>query len=93
MFILKIFPFVGLLDAAKESDKDYSRSVPPNATNSLNFYKKACDEGNLAEACHRYSAFFIRGMKNVCQKNMEEAFKYSLKGKIIKYIFIYKGSD
>jgi len=69
----------GLLDAAKESDKDYSRSVPPNATNSLNFYKKACDEGNLAEACHRYSAFFIRGMKNVCQKNMEEAFKYSLK--------------
>ena len=58
------------------------RSQPPNPSKSLEFYKKACDEGNIGEACHRYSAFFIRGMKNVCEKNMEEAFKYALKGKL-----------
>ena len=56
------------------------RTIPPDPTKSLQFYKKACDEGNLAEACHRYSAFFIKGMKNVIDKNMAEAFKYSLKG-------------
>ena len=58
------------------------RSIPPNPTKSLEYYKKACDEGNLGEACHRYSAYFIKGMKNICEKNMEEAFKYSLKGMV-----------
>ena len=33
----------------------------------------------MAEACHRYSAMFIKGVKDVCEKNMAEAFKYSLK--------------
>ena len=42
-------------------------------------HRKACDEGDLAEACHRYSALFIKGVKDVCDKNMAEAFKYSLK--------------
>ena len=41
--------------------------------------RKACDEGDMAEACHRYSAMFIKGVKDVCEKNMAEAFKYSLK--------------
>lgn len=69
---------IGLLDSAKV-DKNYLRTVPPNPTKSLSSFKRACDEGDLAEACHRYSAMFIKGVQNVCEKNMEEAFKYSLK--------------
>ena len=42
-------------------------------------FRKACDEGDNAEACHRYSALFINGIENVCEKNMSVAFKYSLK--------------
>jgi len=68
----------GLLDSAKPN-KNYTRSVPPNPSLALGYYKKACDEGEIAEACHRYSAMFIRGIKDVCEKNMAEAFKYSLK--------------
>ena len=58
----------------------FIRTVAPDPSRSLEYYKKACDEGNIAEACHRYSAFFIKGMNNVCDKNMQEAFAYSLKG-------------
>jgi len=68
----------GLLDSAKVN-KNYIRTVPPNPALGRDYYKKACDEGDLAEACHRYSALFIKGVKNVCEKNMAEAFKYSLK--------------
>ena len=42
-------------------------------------FRKGCDDGDNAEACHRYSALFIKGIANVCDKNMAEAFKYSLK--------------
>ena len=42
-------------------------------------FRKACGEGDNAEACHRYSALFINGIENVCEKNMSVAFKYSLK--------------
>ena len=68
------------MDAAKKEDKTYTRTVPPNPAMSLKYFRKACDDGKLAEACHMYSGFFIKGMKDVCSKNMEEAFKYSLKG-------------
>ena len=47
--------------------------------NAGSVFRKACDEGDNAEACHRYSAIFINGIKDVCEKNMTEAFKYSLK--------------
>ena len=70
----------GILDAAKKDSK-YTRTTPPNPALSLKYFRKACDEGNLAEACHMYSGYFIKGLKDVCSKNMEEAFKYSLKGR------------
>ena len=54
--------------------------MAPDPSRSLDYYRKACDEGHIAEACHRYSAFFIKGMKGACDKNMKEAFTYSLKG-------------
>ena len=46
---------------------------------SLSDLRTACDEGNIAEACHRLSAFYIQGVPSVCEKDMQEAFKYSLK--------------
>ena len=52
----------------------------------MDYYRKACDEGNIAEACHRYSALFIRGTKGACDKNMKEAFTYSLKGNFQLYV-------
>ena len=58
------------------------RTVAPDPSKSLDYYRKACDEGHIAEACHRYSAFFIKGMKGACDKNMQEAFTYSLKGNL-----------
>ena len=58
----------------------FFRTVAPDPSRSLDYYRKACDEGSIAEACHRYSAFFIKGMKGACDKNMQEAFTYSLKG-------------
>ena len=54
--------------------------MAPDPSRSLDYYRKACDEGSIAEACHRYSAFFIKGTKGACDKNMQEAFAYSLKG-------------
>ena len=54
----------------------------------MDYYRKACDEGNIAEACHRYSALFIRGTKGACDKNMKEAFTYSLKGDCQLLLFI-----
>ena len=69
----------GILDAAKV-DHNYIRKDPPNPSQARESYRKACDEGNIAEACHRLSAFYIKGLPQVCEKNMQEAFKYSLKG-------------
>jgi len=68
----------GLLDSAKVN-KVYPRKVAPDPAMAVKFYKKACDDGDNAEACHRYSALFIKGIANICDKNMAEAFKYSLK--------------
>ena len=58
------------------------RTAAPDPSRSLDYYRKACDEGHIAEACHRYSAFFIKGVKGACDKNMQEAFTYSLKGNL-----------
>lgn len=69
----------GMLDAARMDSKGYNRTAAPDPSRSLDYYRKACDEGHIAEACHRYSAFFIKGMKGACDKNMQEAFTYSLK--------------
>ena len=71
----------GILDAAKV-DQNYIRKEPPNRSIARDSYKKACEEGNIAEACHRLSAFYIKGVQGVCEKNMQEAFKYSLKGEV-----------
>ncbi|XP_023346381.1 cytochrome c oxidase assembly factor 7 homolog [Eurytemora carolleeae] len=68
----------GILDTAKPSDKLYHRAEPPNPKRGLEFFRKSCEEGNLAEGCHRYASFFINGMKDVCKKDLEHAFKYSL---------------
>ena len=71
----------GILDAAKV-DQNYIRKEPPNPALARDSYRTACDEGNIAEACHRLSAFYIKGTPQVCEKNMQEAFKYSLKGEV-----------
>ena len=62
------------------TDFNLFRTAAPDPSRSLDYYRKACDEGHIAEACHRYSAFFIKGVKGACDKNMKEAFTYSLKG-------------
>merc|ERR1712127_373354 len=46
---------------------------------AVDLYRQACDQGEMAESCHRYAAMFIKGIQGVCEKNMNEAFKYSLK--------------
>ena len=71
----------GILDAAKV-DQNYIRKEPPNRSQARDSYRTACEEGNIAEACHRLSAFYIKGLQGVCEKNMQEAFKYSLKGEL-----------
>ena len=71
----------GILDAAKV-DQNYIRKEPPNRSIARDSYRTACEDGNIAEACHRLSAFYIKGVPQVCEKNMQEAFKYSLKGEV-----------
>ena len=71
----------GILDAAKV-DQNYIRKEPPNRSIARDSYRTACEDGNIAEACHRLSAFYIKGVPQVCEKNMQEAFKYSLKGEL-----------
>jgi len=68
----------GILDAANKSSKGYERSLDPDPVMASHLYKKAC-EGDIAEGCHRYAALFINGVQGFLQKNMEEAFTYSLK--------------
>jgi len=70
----------GLLDLANPKSEGYTRTTAPNPKNGLRLLKKACDEGGIAEACYRYGASFIRGESNYCVKDMDEAFKYCLKG-------------
>ena len=53
-------------------------------------FRKACDEGDNAEACHRYSALFINGIENVCEKNMSVAFKYSLKVSLEQSVLVWQ---
>lgn len=69
----------GLLDTLDGNSVNHLRSVPPNPKAGLEFYRKACDDGQIAEGCYRYGAQFVRGVKDVCEKNMEHAFKYSVK--------------
>jgi len=69
----------GILEMANPDVESYKRTKKPDPGHGLEMYKKACDEGDSAESCHRYASAFIKGMKDVCSKNMEEAFKYSLK--------------
>jgi len=73
----------GLLDSANPYSESYERKVAPNPAKAKEAYKRTCDLGEVnggqAEACHRYAAMFIKGTKGACEKNMEEAFKYSLK--------------
>jgi len=68
----------GILDTANQS-KNYIRTEAPDKKQGIEYLRKSCDEGNIAEGCYRYSAFFIKGMKDACEKNMETAFRYSLK--------------
>jgi len=74
---------VGLLDSAAMGSRGYERKSPPDPSVARDSYKKACDYGDVnggqAESCHRYASMFIKGTKGACEKNMEEAFKYSLK--------------
>jgi len=69
----------GIFDASSASAKNYERTQPPDPVLASVLYKKACDDGDLPEGCHRYAALFIRGIKGKLEKNMTEAFKYSLK--------------
>jgi len=68
----------GILDTALKTDKGYERTQPPDPVIGAENFKKACD-GEIAEGCHRYAAMFIQGVKGLIEKNMEEAFTYSLK--------------
>jgi len=67
----------GIFDANTLKSKSYERTPDPVSASVL--YKKACEKGGVAEACHRYGALFIKGIKGKIEKNMEEAFAYSLK--------------
>merc|ERR1712080_156210 len=69
----------GIFDASSASSKGYERTQPPDPVLASVLYKKACDGGDVAEACHRYAALHIKGIKGKIEKNMSEAFKYSLK--------------
>jgi len=70
----------GLLDCASPNSEDYvPRSIPADRKKGLELFRKSCDDGNFAEGCYRYAAEFIRGMEGICDRNMETAFKYSLK--------------
>jgi len=69
----------GLLDMANPDSQSYERTTAPNPDLARSYYKQACEKGELAEACHRYSAIFIKGLQGVCEKDMTEAFKYSKK--------------
>eukprot|EP00088_Acartia_fossae_P016746 TRINITY_DN1941_c0_g1_i1.p1 TRINITY_DN1941_c0_g1~~TRINITY_DN1941_c0_g1_i1.p1 ORF type:complete len:250 (-),score=41.94 TRINITY_DN1941_c0_g1_i1:14-763(-) len=69
----------GLLEMSNPNNPEYIRTQKPNQANGLEFFKKSCEEGASAEACHRYGSAFIRGMKDVCAQDMKKAFDYSLK--------------
>lgn len=70
----------GLMHFADRKSKDYVPcSMAQDKKVGLELFRKSCDEGDIAEGCYRYGAEFIKGMQDVCTKNMETAFKYNLK--------------
>ncbi len=53
----------GILNCFDEKSSQYPLTRAPDRKKGLGYLKKACDEGELADACFRYSAQFIQGMK------------------------------
>jgi len=68
----------GILEASPITDKRYARTEPLDPKMASELFKRAC-EGDIGEGCYRYASMFIKGVEGVIQKDMEEAFKFSLK--------------
>ncbi len=91
------------MDSDVQGRMDGRTRSGPDVKKAAHFYKKACEQGELADACYRYSSLFVNGVKDVIQvkkqvicfslweeypeysldflqKNMEEAFNFSVKG-------------
>ena len=57
--------------------KENLRSVPPDPAKALPLLEKACNEGNLGDACAQYGGLHINGIRGSIKSDPEKAFDYS----------------